>query len=62
MSRSLKKFDQEITNILAELDNLQTGSFYENNEDPTNSSAQTIARNIKKQFSELISKIETDIL
>lgn len=61
MSQNLKKFNQEITDILAQLDNLQTGSFYENTENPHTPSAQTIARNIKKQFSDLIEKIQTEL-
>lgn len=48
------KFSPNIMFILEELDKLQTGCFFENTKNPNDQSAQTISRNIKKEFSRLL--------
>lgn len=60
MKISMNKYDEKITYILSELDTIQTGDFFEINSNPANPSAQTIARNIKKEFTELLKTIEND--
>lgn len=61
MSNYMKKYDESITYILSELDIIQTGNFFEVNSNPSSPSAQTIARNIKKEFTELLKVIGNDI-
>lgn len=61
MEKSTKNYDNTITYILSELDNIQTGNFYEVNFNPSTPSAQTIARNIKKEFTLLLKTIEEEI-
>lgn len=61
MEKAMKKYDKNITYILSELDNIQIGNFYEVSSNPSNPSAQTIARNIKKEFTTLLKNISEDI-
>lgn len=56
----IEKYKFEIINIINELENLESGIFYENTNDKGCGSAKKIAEKIKINFVDLIDKIEND--
>lgn len=53
----LKKYEFEITHIINELKDIERGNFYESNNNKGTPSAKTIAKNLSKEFIDLIDKI-----
>lgn len=60
MFMSLKRYEFEITHIIQELENIENGVFYEENRTAGTASARNIAKNVKKEFIDLLDNINNN--